>query len=107
MQTKDWTEYDNLLEETKEQQDREDTHPDVPKLEEAEQGDAKTDEPKKDVNYGPDDEKFKNQLNEDGTPKSTHEVIDPKKFEIKENLQEAGNAIGAGVVDLYLSIIQI
>ena len=111
MQTKDWTEYDNLLEETKEQQDREDIHPDVPKLEEAEQGDTKptedktkTEEPEKKVNYGPDDEKFKNQLNEDGTPKSTHEVIDPKKFGIKENLQEAGNAIGGGVVDLYNSI---
>ena len=117
MENRNYEEYDRLIEETKEQHAREGVLPEEPTTdsEVSEGKDTSTASPPptteegegKEVNYGPDDEKFKNQLNEDGTPKPTHEVIDPKKFGILENLQEARNAVHGGAVDLYNSVASL
>lgn len=46
-------------------------------------------------------------LNEDGTPKSTHQTLDPSEFGIKENLQEAGNVIVGGLGDAWNNTISL
>jgi hypothetical protein len=47
---------------------------------------------------------YERTTNEDGTPKSSQEVMDPKKFGTLENAQELGNAfVGAGI-DLINSV---
>ena len=43
-------------------------------------------------------------VNEDGSPKSNFEKMDPQEFGLTENLQEGANAIGGGVVDIYNSV---
>lgn len=47
---------------------------------------------------------FKKNTNPDGSPKSSFETMDPKKFGAMENAQELGNAVLGGAADLYNSI---
>lgn len=47
---------------------------------------------------------FKKNTNPDGSPKSSFETMDPKKFGTLENAQELGNALAGGAADLYNSI---
>ena len=102
MENRNYEEYDRLIEETKEQQAREETLPEEPTADsEVSEGEGEK------VNYGPENETFQNQLTEKGEPKPTHEVIDPKKFGVLENLQEAKNAVHGGGVDLYNSVASL
>ena len=48
-----------------------------------------------------------NQLTDEGDPKPSHEVIDPKKFGILENTQEAINAVTGAGVDIYNSVASL
>ena len=42
-----------------------------------------------------------------GRPKSSHETLDPKKFGLGENAQEAVNAVGGGVIDAVNSVLAL
>ena len=45
--------------------------------------------------------------NPNGSLKSSQETMDPKEFGLKENLQEAGNALVGGAVDAYNSVVSL
>lgn len=50
---------------------------------------------------------YERTTNEDGTPKSSQEVMDPKKFGTLENAQELGNALLGGAIDIYNSVASV
>ena len=45
--------------------------------------------------------------NPDGSLKGSHEIKDPKKFGLGENLTEAGNAVVGGAIDAYNSVVSL
>ena len=45
--------------------------------------------------------------NEDGTPKSTHQILKPEEFGVKENLEDAGRAVVTGLQNAWNNTIDL
>ena len=45
--------------------------------------------------------------NEDGSPKTTYETQDPKKFGVKENLEDAGRAVVTGLQNAWNNTVDL
>ena len=45
--------------------------------------------------------------NEDGTPKSTHQTLNPEEFGVKENLEDAGRAVVTGLQNAWNNTVDL
>ena len=53
------------------------------------------------------EQEIKDNTDEDGKPKPTHQTMEPKEFGLKENLTEGTRAVGAGLIDIWNNTVDL